>query len=131
MTSRRTAISDDLLGWRGLALALLAAIVLDKRSPPHKWHAAIMWTFVAFFGVLIFGRQQRNSWRFWSWWVVCLIGHGFVMWALFAQLFPGLLLGTVYVVPLAIVESIFLTVLILKVVGRTAERFAAQPEGRQ
>jgi hypothetical protein len=47
--------SDDVFGWVGTALALVAVIVLDKSSAPHKWHAAIMWTFCALFGLLIFG----------------------------------------------------------------------------
>ena len=40
-------MSDDAVGWIGIALGLIAAIILDKGSPPHKWHAAIMWTFLA------------------------------------------------------------------------------------
>jgi hypothetical protein len=100
--------TGDALGWTGLALALIAAIVLDKGSPTHKWHAAVMWTFVALFGVLIFGRQKRGSWQFWIFWATCLIFHVFAMWAVFDQLFPRLILGTLYVVPLAFVESILL-----------------------
>jgi hypothetical protein len=104
----RIARSDDALGWIGLALTLIAAIILDKGSPPHKWHAAIMWTFVAFFGVLIFGRKKRRSRLFWIFWSTCLVFHVFAMWVTFGQLFPRLILGTLYVVPIAFIESIFL-----------------------
>lgn len=100
--------SDDVLGWVGIALVLGAAIVLDKGSAPHKWHAAIMWTFCALFGLLIFGRKKRSSWLFWIFWAVCLSLHVFAMWMIFAQLLPRLILGTLYVVPLAFVEAIFL-----------------------
>jgi hypothetical protein len=105
---KRIAASDDIFGWIGLALVLAAAIILDKGSAPHKWHAAIMWTFVALFGALIFGRKKRKSWLFWIFWATCLALHVFAMWVLFGQLLPRLILGTLYVVPIAFVESIFL-----------------------
>jgi hypothetical protein len=113
MTNQRSTKStrsgrDDALGWIGIALALTAAIVLDRRSAPHKWHAAIMWTFCALFGVLIFGRKWRGLWLFWIFWVTCLALHAFAMWLIFGQLLPRLVLGTLYVVPLAFVESILL-----------------------
>jgi hypothetical protein len=106
--TKRIASYDDAFGWIGIALVLIAAIVLDKGSAPHRWHAAIMWTFVAFFGALIFGRRKRNSWLFWVFWAICLVLHGFAMWLIFGQLFPRLILGTLYVVPIAFVEAIVL-----------------------
>lgn len=101
-------VSDDILGWVGIALGLIAIIILDKRSPPHKWHAAVMWTFVTLFGLLIFGRRKRGSGQFWIFWVACLTLHVFAMWLLFGQLLPRLILGMLYVVPIALMESIFL-----------------------
>src|SRR5580658_8418683 len=101
-------VSDDVLGWVGIALGLVVIIILDKRSPPHKWHAAVMWTFCTFFGLLIFGRKKRSSGLFWIFWVACLALHAFAMWLLFGELLPRLILGTLYVVPIAFVESIFL-----------------------
>jgi len=100
--------TDDIFGWIGLALVLAAAIILDRGGAPHKWHAAVMWTFCALFGVLIFGRKWRGSWLFWIFWVTCLTGHAFAMWLIFGELLPRLILGTLYVVPIAFVESIFL-----------------------
>jgi ABC-type Co2+ transport system permease subunit len=110
------------LGWIGIALALIAAIILDKGNTPHKWHAAIVWTFAAFFGVLIFGRKKRGSWLFWIFWATCLILHVLAMWAIFARLLPHLVLGTLYVIPLAFVESILL-VGVFSNMERKRERF--------
>jgi len=104
----RLVASDDLFGWVGLALVLAAVIILDKGSAPHKWHAAIMWTFCALFGVLIFGRKWRGYWLFWIFWITCLALHAFAMWLIFGQLLPRLIVGTLYVVPIAFAESIFL-----------------------
>jgi hypothetical protein len=108
--NKKNRFSDDALGWIGSALALVAAIVLDKGSPPHKWHAAIMWTSVALFGVLIWGRNKRGSGLFWIYWSACLLVHVLAMWLIFGRLLPRLILGTVYVVPFAFIESILLTV---------------------
>jgi len=117
-SKKRTSLSDDALGWVGIALGLVAIIILDKRSPPHKWHAAVMWTFCALFGLLIFGRKKRTSWLFWIFWAACLVLHVFAMWLIFGQLLPRLILGTLYVVPLAFVESLFLLIVFLKLEHR-------------
>ncbi|HEV2116844.1 MAG TPA: hypothetical protein VGR48_12500 [Terriglobales bacterium] len=117
----RSSLSDDALGWIGMVLVLIAAIILDKGSTPHKWHAAIMWTFVAFFGALIFGRRKRNSFVFWIFWVTCLTLHGFAMWVMFGQLFPRLILGTLYVVPLAFIEALLLLGMFTKLEGKLSE----------
>jgi hypothetical protein len=102
------SLSDNAIVWSAAVVALIAAIILDKGSAPHKWHAAIMWTGVAFYGVLIFGRRKWGSWLFWIFWAACLALHGVAMWLIFGQLLPRLVLGTLYVVPLAFVEAIFL-----------------------
>jgi hypothetical protein len=108
--SKKRALSDDVFGWIGLALVLIAAIILDRGSPPHKWHAAIMWTFVALFGALVFGRNKRGSWLFWVFWATCFVLHVAALWVIFSQVFPRLILGTLYVVPLAFIESLLLFV---------------------
>jgi len=102
-------VSDNVLGWVAILLGLVAIIILDKRSSPHKWHAAVMWTVVAFLGVLKFGQSKWKSWLFWIFCTACLGIHVFAMWLIFGQLLPRLILGTLYVVPLAFVEAIFLT----------------------
>jgi hypothetical protein len=111
---KRSSLSDDTFGWIGLALVLIAAIILDKSSQPHKWHAAIMWTFCALFGVLIFGREKRTSLLFWLFWTTCLALHVVAMWMIFALALPRLVVGTLYVVPLAFMESLLLVVLFYK-----------------
>ena len=109
-SKKRIPLSDDTFGWFGLALVVIAAIILDKGSQPHKWHAAIMWTFAALFGLLVFGRNKRTSRLFWLFWATCLVLHIIAMWVIFNQLLPRLILGTLYVVPLAFMESLLLVV---------------------
>lgn len=123
---KRITFSDNILAWIGVPIVLIAAIILDKSSAPHKWHAAIMWTACAFYGVLIFGRKQRNSYQFWTFWGICLGLHILAMWVIFAKLLPRLILGTLYVVPIAFVEAIFLFGIILKM-----ERILMRLRGRQ
>jgi hypothetical protein len=120
-SKKRRSLSDDTFGWLGIALVLIAAIILDKGSPPHKWHAAIMWTFVALFGLLVFGRNKRGSWLFWVFWATCLALHVVAMWVIFDQLLPRLILGTLYVVPLGFIESLLLLAIFPKL-ERTAAR---------
>jgi hypothetical protein len=84
--SKKIALSENALGWIAVALVLIAAIIVDKNSP-NKWHAAIMWTSVAFLGVLIWGRQKRNSWLFWVFWAACLLLHVSVMWVISASFY--------------------------------------------
>jgi hypothetical protein len=107
-------LSDDTFGWIGLALVLIAAIILDKNSAPHKWHAAVMWTFVALFGLLVFGKNKRGSWLFWVFWATCLALHVVAMWVIFGRMLPLLILGTLYVAPLAFIESLLLFVIFSK-----------------
>jgi hypothetical protein len=105
---KRITGGEDFFGWSALSLVLIAALILDKGSAPHKWHAAIMWTFCALFGLVIFGRTKRGSWIFWIFWATCLALHISLMWLIFAQLLPRLILGTLYVVPIAFIEALFL-----------------------
>lgn len=121
-SKKHSLLSDDTLGWMGLALVLIAAIILDKGSQPHKWHAAIMWTFVALIGLLVFGRNKRSSWLFWVFWATCLALHVFAMWMIFGQLLPRLILGTLYVVPLAFIESLVLLAVFSKLERTVAPR---------
>ena len=118
-------MSDNALGWVSAAFALVAAIILDKNSPPHKWHAAIMWSIVALFGILIWGRDKQNSRLFWTFWVGCVLLQISTMWVIFGKLLPRLVLGTVYVVPLAFIESLLLFVAFLKLERKIAQHTVA------
>lgn len=129
-SEKQSSISDNALGWIGIAFALIAAVILDKENSPHKWHAAIMWTFVAFFGVLIFGRKKRGSRLFWVLWTACLVLHTFAMWLLFGQLMPRLILGTLYIVPVAFIESLLLLLAILRMERRLAHSAERHQPGR-
>ncbi len=108
---KRIATGYDIPGWMVLALGLAAAFILDKRGPPYKWHAAIMWTILALVGVLIFPLKKRRPRLFLIFCATCLVLHVFAMWIIFGRLLPRLILGTLYVVPIAFVESIFLVVI--------------------
>jgi len=114
----KTSLADNTFGWICVVLGLIAAIILDKHSPPHRWHAAIMWTTLALFGLLIWGREKRNLFLFWIFWSACALFHIFAMWVIFSQLLPRLILGTLYVVPFAFVESLFLFIVFLKLERR-------------
>lgn len=124
--------SDDALGWIGIALGLIAIIILDKGSAPHKWHAAVMWTFCAFFGILIFGHKERGSRLFWAFWAAYLVVHVFATWLIFGRILPRLILGTLYVVPIAFVEAIFLVGMFGKLQRelRMAKRSADSRDGQ-
>jgi hypothetical protein len=103
-------LSDSAIGWIAAALALVAAIILDKGDAPHRWHAAIMWTLCAFGSVIILSRRKWGSRRFWVPFTVCLALHVVAMWVIFARIFASLtVLGTLYAIPLAFVEAIFLS----------------------
>jgi len=81
-----------------------------------------MWTFVALFGFLVFGRSKRGSWLFWAFWATCFVLHVAAMWLIFGQVLPRLILGTLYVVPVAFIESLLLLVVFFKLERRVAQR---------
>ncbi len=105
----KVRVNDDALGWIGIGVVLVAAFILDRNGPPHRWHAAIVWTISTFFGLLVFGRRKRTSLLFWLFWIACLALHTFGMWLFFTKLLPRLILGTLYVIPVAVLEAILLT----------------------
>jgi hypothetical protein len=121
----KTFLSDNFLASITVAVALFAAIIFDKYSPPHKWHAAIMWSTVALFGVLVWGREKRDSWVFWMYWTACSLLHIFAMWVIFGHLLPRLILGTLYVVPLAFVESLSLFIVFVRLERKFAQQHAS------
>jgi hypothetical protein len=106
---KRRRYSEDLVGWAGTVIMVVAMFVLDKPSEPHKWHPAIVWTGLAFTTIALFGRTLWSSWRFWVLSTIFLMLHVYAMWWLFDQLLPhGHVWGTLFVVPIAFVEGILL-----------------------
>jgi hypothetical protein len=105
---RRNGLSENALSWIFAAVGLAAAIVLDTDSAPRKWHAAIMWTVVAFSAFLVLNRKKWTSLPFWCFFFPSLLLHLFGMWLIFERLLPSLLLGTLFVIPFAFVESMLL-----------------------
>jgi hypothetical protein len=117
-SKQRIPLSDNVVGWIGVAAVLAALFILDKPDHPHKWHAAIVWTASAFSVVALFGRTRWRSWRFWMLCAVFLVLHVFTMWVIFAKVFPNLVLGTLYVVPPAFVEGILLLGVVVRIERR-------------
>src|SRR5688572_12601748 len=118
----RRVPSDNALVWIGGAVALAAAIVLDDDTAPRKWHAAIIWTVIAFLCLLVLCRKKWTFVSFWLFGMFALVAHICVMWFIFGQLLPGLLIGTLFTVPLGFIESILLTVIFSGVERRLEKR---------
>jgi len=107
--------SDTFIGWVIAAIGLAAAFMIDTKENPQKWHAAIMWTGCAFGAVVILSRAKWGSWRFWLSWIICLTVHIFLMWVIFEIVLSRLrFVGTLYMVPLALIESLLLLGIISK-----------------
>src|SRR5262245_53217994 len=122
---KRTGLSNDALGWITCGLALIAAIIIDARSEPHnRWHAAIVWTATVFYSLLLWGRlivwrrKERRLLAFWLFWSASSVLHVFAMWLIFGQLLPRLILGTLYVIPIAFVESLLLLIVYFWLAGK-------------
>jgi hypothetical protein len=108
-------VSDDVVGWAGVLVTIVALVLLDNRNSPHKWHPAIVWTCSTFSAIALFGRTLWPSWRIWSLWASFLIVHLFAMWFIFDKVLPpGRVWGTIYVIPIAFVEGILLLGLIAR-----------------
>ncbi|HEY1984947.1 MAG TPA: hypothetical protein VGG85_06035 [Terracidiphilus sp.] len=109
---KQTVVSDDTVSWIGVALALAAAILFDRYGMPQKWHAAIMWTVVAFGPPTVTRRKRWGSPSFWGLWTLFLALHLLIMGVVFYYLLAKVrVLGTLYVVPFATVEAFVLLVL--------------------
>ena len=105
--SKKNRTLEDAVPWIGSAIALVASVLLDSPSQPHKWHPAIMWTICAFVCVVLFGRSRWRLTRFWMFCAAFFVLHLFTMWVLFDKILPSNRgLGTLYVAPIAFVEGI-------------------------
>ena len=112
---KQTVVSDNAASWIGVALALAAAIVFGRYGMPQKWHAAIMWTVVAFGPPTVTRRKRWGSPSFWGLWALLLALHLLTMWVVFYYLLAKVtVLGTLYVVPFAAIEAFVLLVLFSK-----------------
>ena len=63
---------------------------------------------------------KRGSWLFWIFWGACLVLQVFAMWLIFGQLLPRLILGILYVVPVAFIEAILLIGIFLRLERKLA-----------
>ena len=132
--ARRSERIETILCWIGGAAAVAAAIVLDNRGLPQKWHAAIMWTFTTFLLYLLLSRhgrfigirvdyahrkQSRNGWLRWRFWGISIVAmalHVSFIYLLFAIVLARVrVLGMIYVYPLGFVEGVVLTGLVARI----------------
>jgi hypothetical protein len=112
---KHSSVSDNSLAWIGAGVALVVAIIFGKLGMPQKWHAAIMWTVVAFGPPMVGHRKRWGLWSFWLSWAAYLSLHVLLMWVVFAYLLARVrVLGTMYVVPFAAIEAFVLLVLLSK-----------------
>lgn len=116
--NKEGVFSDTLIGWVFAAIGLAAAFLLDTKEQPQKWHAAIMWTGCAIGGVLIVSRARWILWRFWLAWIICLMVHIFFMWFIFEEALSRVRLGTLYVIPPAFIELLFLSLIVIPKIER-------------
>jgi hypothetical protein len=112
---KHAAISDNAIEWIVVGLGLAALIVFGQYGMPQKWHAAIMWTVVAFGPPTATPRKRWSSPSFWGLWTLYFVLHLLTMWVVFEYLLAKVrVLGTLYVVPFAAVEALVLLVLFSK-----------------
>jgi len=121
--TRKTEISGKVISWTSAILALAAALIFNKFDMPQKWHAAGMWTLVAFVPATAFCRRWWNNWRFWIVWSGYLAIHLFFMVVVFQWLLRRFAtIGTLYVVPLAFFECFLLVGLAARQMTRRVVR---------
>jgi hypothetical protein len=108
-------ISEDAISWMVMGLVLIAAIIFDRRGMPQRWHAAIMWTVVAFGPVTMTRRKRWGSASFWGKWTIYLSLHMLLMRVVFAYLLANVkVVGTLYAVPFGAIETFVLLALLSK-----------------
>ncbi|HUB29205.1 MAG TPA: hypothetical protein VL967_05885 [Terracidiphilus sp.] len=110
---KQSVVSDKAFEWIIALLALAALIEFGRLGMPQKWHAAIVWTAVAFGPITIVLRKRWSLWAFWLSWSISFSLHLIGMWLVFADLLAKVrYLGTLYVVPFAAIEAFVLLVLL-------------------
>lgn len=123
---QRVKITANAVLWIGVGIALLAEIIFDSAGMPQKWHAAIMWTAVAFGPPTVVRRKRWMFASFWMSWTLYLGLHTVGMWILFAYVLAKVqVLGTLYVVPFAGIEAFVILILLSK--GRIPPRVQPAP----
>ncbi len=101
----------------GVCLTLIAAVIMDDRGMPQKWHAAIFGTTLPFvFVILIYHPAWLRRWSFWASVAICLALHLVGIWIFFQYVLKNVQqLGWGLWLPAAAVEAIVLLVAIKKI----------------
>lgn len=124
---KRNLISNDGVIWVAVAVTLLAVVIVNHYGMPQKWHAAIMWTGVAFVPPTITRRKRWKSWSFWALWAVCITLHLLLMWLIFELLLGKfVVIGMLYVVPFGAIEAFFLLIVFSKKPARSPSNLKSQ-----
>jgi hypothetical protein len=116
-TRHRSSIRENLGILIGVTVTIVAAIIMDGRGMPQRWHAAIFGTTVPFvFVVLSYPSAWLRRWSFWTSVAICLALHLVGIWILFQY---GLTqiprLGWGLWLPIAAVEAVVLLVAVKKI----------------
>lgn len=87
-------------------------MILDKHQTTARWHAAIAWTGIPFSSVVMICRDRWRSIHFWIGWSILLGAHIGLMWLLFFYLYPHAVIGMLYIMPFAFVETFLILMLV-------------------
>lgn len=97
------------------ALALILAIIMDRIGMPQKWHAAIMLTLLPFLMAILGYRLWWARLSFWIALTICFGVHTLAIWVFFQYALGNVRIGTLFVYPFAIVDTIIIIVGVKKV----------------
>lgn len=106
--SRSRHLSENQLSWLFVGAFMCSVIYLDMHGSTQRWHSPLIWTFTSFCSTLIVRRKSWNSLLFWAAWIVLLCFHVAMMWLIFAKLLPTLFIGSLFILPIAVFESVLL-----------------------
>lgn len=113
---KRSTLRENIVLLFGVCATLVAAILMDGRGMPQKWHAAIFGTALPFcFVVAIYPSSWLKRWSFWASIAICLGIHLIGIWVFFRYfLGKNQQLGWALWLPVAAVEAIVLVVAVKK-----------------
>ena len=124
----RTSTWENIIFVIAAAIALMVAVIMDKKGMPQKWHAAIVGDILPFAVVIMNFRRWWSRGVFWAFLGMGFVAHTAAIWATFqyALAFTQIL-GIIVWVPIAFLDTLVLYVVVKKVV----ERFTVKAGGAE